>query len=280
MLEPIDGSRLPDALNLLVRGFPRRSRDFWEQAVQRITRHNADSGQTSIGQLLVVKGVPVGVMLTLHQSRDTDGNPCRITNLSSWYVEPEHRVLAPLMLREMTRDPGSVYTDLTPSKGVARMLPQLGFKPLNVGVSAIALPLAALGGVGRSSVSSLTEDASGALRTDDVALLRRGAAFGAMAGVLHVDRGHFPLLFVSRSIRRIPAAELIYCDDNQLLMREIGAVARFLLKQGKLVLIIDIPLDFEAPGAHFVGRGLKFVKGECAANRTDYAGSELLLIGQ
>jgi hypothetical protein len=120
----------------------------------------------------------------------------------------------------------------------------------------------------------------GALSSDDVILLERTTKFGATAAVLTVDCGHHPLLFVSRTVRGLPAAELIYCNDNLLLMRENGPIARFLLKQGKLVLIVDIPMDLKTPGMHFVGRGLKFVKGACAANRTDYAGSELLLVGR
>jgi hypothetical protein len=62
-------------------------------------------------------------------------------------------------------------------------------------------------------------------------------------------------------------------------MRDIGAIARFLLKQGKLVLIVDIPLDLRSPDTHFVGRGLKFPKGARAAKGADYAGSGRLLVG-
>ena len=281
MLEPIDNSNLGYAFDLLMWGFPHRSRAWWERAVERITRFNAYCGQNSIGQFLVVKGAKVGVMLTPNsQSRDGSGRRYNVTNLSSWYVVPEHRALAPLMLREMVRDSETVFTDLSPSSNVVRLLPPLGFRPLNAGISAIALPLAALHPTRTGRMSSLEEAEPRALTSDDLILLERAVTFGATAAVLTVDCGHHPLLCVSRTVRRLPAAELIYCSDNLLLMREIRAIARFLLKQGKLVLIVDIPLDMKAPGTHFVGRGLKFAKGACAANRTDYAGSELLLVGR
>lgn len=281
MLEPIDNSNMAHALDLLLRGFPHRTRAFWERALQRIVRYNAYSDRRSIGQFLVAKGRCVGVMLTPHtELRDKDGHPYNITNLSSWYVEPEHRVLAPLMLREMVREPGTIFTDLTPSKDVVRLLPPLGFKPLNAGISAIALPLAAMRLTGNGCVSALNEVKPGTLRPGELALLERDAEFGAVAAVLVVDHRHYPLLFVSRTIRGIPAVELVYCDDNQLLMKELRAVAQFLLKYGKLVLIMDIPLDIKAPGAHFEGRGLKFAKGGYAPNQTNYAGSELLLVGR
>lgn len=281
MLEPIDNSNLAAALDLLVRGFPRRSRAFWERAVTQIIRYNASSEQNSIGQLLVVKGSTAGVMLTLRsQIFGTDGRPRNVTNLSSWYVEPEHRLLAPLMLREMVCDRAAVFTDLTPSKEVVRMLPAFGFKPLNAGISAIPLPLAALHTQGSSRVLSFDEMAPGALTEREVKLVERHVAFGATAAVLSVDGRHLPLLFVSRKVRQLPIAELIYCTDTVLLMKELGAIARFLLKQGKLGLFVDIPLDFKVPGAHFVGRGLKFAKGEWPVKGTDYAGSELLLLGR
>jgi hypothetical protein len=281
MLEPIDSTNLTIALDLLERGFPRRSRAFWEWGIERITRYNAPSAPNSIGQLLVVKGSKVGVMLTPQaQSRGRSGQPRNVTNLSSWYVEPDHRFLAPLMLREMVRDSGTVFTDLTPSKDVVRMLPGLGFKPLNAGISAIPLPLAAIRHRGAGRVSSFSEIAAGSLPDDDASFLEHHAAFGATAAVLSVDRRHYPLLFISRTVRHIPTAELIYCDDTALLMKELGAIARFLLKQGKLILFVDIPLDFKVPGAHFVGRGLKFAKGEWTFGGTDFAGSELLLLGR
>jgi hypothetical protein len=284
MLEPIDNSNLVHALDLLMRGFPHRSQAWWERAVERITRFNAYSSQSSIGQFLVVKGAKVGVMLTpKSQSHDTRGRRYDVTNLSSWYVAPDHRVLAPLMLREMVRDRETVFTDLTPSRDVVRLLPPLGFRPLNAGISAIAVPLAALQRTGTGRVSGLEEMEPGALTSDDRILLERAATFGAMAAILTVDCGHHPLLFVSRTVRQLPVAELIYCSDNLLLMRDIRAIARFLLKQGKLVLIVDIPLGLSVPGTHFIGRGLKFARGGCAANstnRTDYVGSELLLVGR
>lgn len=281
MLEPIDGANLAHALDLLVRGFPRRPLRFWEQAVERIARYNRGSGQSSIGQFLVVRGKRVGVVLTLSgQSQQAGGERYGVANLSSWYIDPEYRRLAPLMLRNLVRDENTVFTDLTPSARVIPMLPPLGFRPLNAGIAAIALPVAALTRIGDARVSNLEDLEERVLTPDTRARLERNAEFGATAVVLSVGNKHCPLLFVSQTLRQLPAAQLIYCEDNSVLRKQIGAVARFLLKQGKLVLIVDIPLDYQAPGVHFLGRGLKFAKGGCFDNRTDYAGSELLVVGQ
>ena len=60
------------------------------------------------------------------------------------------------------------------------------------------------------------------------------------------------------------------------MIEHLAAVARFLLKKGKLVLLLDIPPRGDVPGTYFLNRGMKFAKGGCFEGRTDYAGSELL----
>jgi hypothetical protein len=281
LLEPIDDANLGHALDLLARGFKRGSHQFWEKAVERIARYNRYGSLPGIGHLLAVKGKRAGVLLTINgEARLADDRRCRVTNLSSWYVDPEHRRLAPLMLREAIRDPDTVFTDLTPSAEVVRMLPLLGFKPLNTGIAAIALPVAAVRRTAGARVGDLESVPAGILEPETRTLMERNAEFGAIAAVLTGGDRHKPLLFASRTLRRLPAAQLIYCEDNAALMNEIGAIARFLLRRRKLVLIVDIPVGQRAPGTHFPGRGLKFAKGGCFVNRTDYGGSELLLVGQ
>jgi hypothetical protein len=281
LLEPIDDANLGHALDLLARGFKRGSHQFWEQAVERITRYNQYGSRRGIGHLLAVKGKRAGVLLTLNsETQAAEDRRYRVTNLSSWYVDPEHRRLAPLMLREAIRDRETVFTDLTPSAEVVRMLPLLGFGPLNTGISAIALPVAAVQRTADARVLDLESIDDGVLAPETRTLMERNAEFGAIAAVLSAGGRHYPLLFIYRTLRRLPAAQLIYCDDNAAMMKEIGAIARFLLKRRRLILVIDIPPDRQAPGTHFPGRGLKFAKGGCFVNRTDYGGSELLLVGQ
>lgn len=277
MLQTIDDANFGHAVDLLVRGFPRASRQIWEQSLERLRRYNQYNGDSSLGQLLVTGGRPAGIMLTLcGHSHPPKGAPFKVTNLSSWYVEPEHRQLAALMLMNLVRDRETVFTDLSPSDRVLPMLPPLGFKPLNRGLSAVSLPVAGLHPAGDSYVRPLAAAQGGALPPRTRTLLERHAEFGATAGVLTAGGRSWPLLFISRSVRGLPAAQLIYCEDTQVLHQHIAAVARFLLKQKKLMLILDIPLDGRAPGVHFPNRGMKFAKGGSFGNRTDYTGSELL----
>jgi hypothetical protein len=279
MLQPIDDANLGQAVDLLAKGFPRGSRRFWEQGVERVARYNAWSKEPEIGQLLIANGKPAGVILTLHShSLQACGARYKVTNLSSWYVDPQHRHLAPLMLRKLMRASDTVFTDLSPSDRVIPMLGPLGFRPLNAGLVAIALPLAAFRTPRGGSVIGLEDVNRAALSPSTRELFERHVQFGALAAVLSADGRHVPLLFIERTIRKLPAVQLVYCDDNRLFCQHMGAVARFLLKRRKPLMIIDIPPGGAVPGVAFVGRGMKFAKGGYFENRTDYAGSELLVL--
>jgi hypothetical protein len=280
MLESIGDVNLGVALKLLQQGFPHRSSKFWEDRVRRISSYNRHSGESSIGKLLLAAGKPVGIALEIvDQSRLADGKLHKIVNLSSWYVDPTYRHQAALMLRDLVREEDVVYTDLTPSDRVVPMLPLLGFKPLNSGIAAVALPSVAFGSAGGAEVVSLAEAKPGAISPETRSRLERNIEAGAIGAVLTGDNVSCPLLFVPRKLRRVPVAQLIYCEDNALLGRCLSPIARYLMKKGKLGLVIDIPLNHRAPGIHFLRRGLKFAKGGCFDNRTDYAGSELLIVG-
>jgi hypothetical protein len=276
MLVPIDDARLGQAMDLLERGFPRRTRRDWEDGIERLRAFDP-AAVNPIGHMLVRKNKPCGVLLTLRgQSVPPAGAPFKVTNLSSWYIEPEHRMLAPLMLRDIVRASGTVFTDLTPSDRVIPMLPAFGFQPLNRGISAVTLPVAAMKPTRHARVSNLTDLPEGALLPTVRTLLERHVQQGAIAGVLNVGAACHPLLFLPRLLRGLPTAQLIYCDSNSAVVDNLGAIARFLLKRGKVVLLLDVPLDGDVPGTHFPNRGMKFAKGGCFKGRTDYAGSELL----
>jgi hypothetical protein len=276
MLVPIDDARLGQALDLLERGFPRRTRRDWEDGIERLQAFDP-AAVDPIGYMLVRQNRPCGVLLALRgQSVPPDGAPFEVTNLSSWYVEPEHRTLAPLMLRDVVREGGTAFTDLSPSDRVIPMLPALGFQPLNKGISAVTLPVAAMKPTPHARVHDLARLPRAALSYPIRCLLERHARQGAIAGALNVGETWHPLLFLPRLLRGLPTAQLLYCDSNSAVVGSIGAVARFLLKRGKLVLLLDIPLDDNVPGRHFPNRGMKFAKGGCFKGRTDYAGSELL----
>jgi len=139
MFEPIDEANLGTAIDFLCKGFPRQNRHFWETGINRILRF-CDS--ESVGYFLKAYGRPVGIILTPQYKRlISKDRTTPIINLSSCYIEPEFGRCAPLMMKAVlsTRD-DAIFTNVTPTPAVAKIMKSFGFQLLNNGVSLVCLP--------------------------------------------------------------------------------------------------------------------------------------------
>lgn len=281
MLRPIDPTCIAAAIALLTIGFPKASALFWQQGLERLRAlgGNREAG-VPIGHLLMDDDKPVGVILTPASVRAMpDGTEKRVVNLSSWYIDPAHRWRAPVMLRAVTRDRDALYTDLTPSLEVQKMLPAFGFKPINRGFKRHFTPVAALARRALATVRDLAKAPAGAIHEPTRQMLESHRGFACLPCALHADGTWHPLMFKSRRVRGLPAAELVYCEDNTAMTGHLSAVARYLIRRRKLFLIIedraidltDVALDPK--------NGIRFAKGGLQPNRTDYAGSEICILG-
>src|ERR1700729_3014137 len=86
---------LEHVIDLLVRGFPRRSRAYWTSAMAQLASRGAPDGLPRFGYLLEADGAPVGVQLLIFAERDGSVR----CNVSSWFVEPAYRGHAALLAR-------------------------------------------------------------------------------------------------------------------------------------------------------------------------------------
>ena len=77
---------LDKVADLLVIGFPNRTRAYWRLGLERQGRRSLPEGLPRYGYLLEAGGEPVGVVLALYMP--TDGSGAYRCNLSSWYVDP------------------------------------------------------------------------------------------------------------------------------------------------------------------------------------------------
>ncbi|UPT61489.1 MAG: hypothetical protein M0D54_13790 [Hyphomonadaceae bacterium JAD_PAG50586_4] len=117
MIEAIEHNTLGEACDLLAKGFPARSRAYWQDALQRIDTlgENGALG-LPVGQIMRAEGRAQGVALTIASRRPSETGTMVYLNFAAWYVEPDQRWRAPLMLRALNRTPCDVLTDLTPPK--------------------------------------------------------------------------------------------------------------------------------------------------------------------
>lgn len=280
MLRAIDKSNEAEAVDILARGFPRRTRAFWQASLARLHAYggNATAG-VPVGYLLVQGDAPVGVVLTPARLRsDPDGKQRRAINISSWYIDPDHRWRAPMMLRSITQDSGATFTDLSPIAAVQKILVVLGFKPITGGESMVALPKAALDVRSGARVLELEAVPEHGISVETRRLVEQHALLGCIGLALEAEGRWLPLLFKPCARRRLAGARLVFCEDNALLKRWIGPVARSLLRRGKLFLILDLePNQTSSGGYDRPGFAIKYAKNGNFTNRTDYAGTELCL---
>jgi hypothetical protein len=286
-LEPIDRTNVGRAIAMLRQGFPDRCEAFWGRGLSRLLDlgWNRAAG-VPIGYLLLTDDETVGVVLTpATVRRGPGGSTRRIINLSSWYVVPPHRWRALGMLRSVLKMHDAIYTDLTPTPEVRQVLLALGFRQLNRGLLVEPLPLTAALRQGRTvTVTDLAKAPRDAFEPDVFEVLTAHREVGCIPAALRDEEGWCPLLFKAATVRRLPAARLVYCGDNRRLARSFPAVSRFLLRRGRLVLVRDVHPDEPAPRlAAFRPVGLKFAKyadgdSDIFSNRTDFAGSELSIL--
>lgn len=271
MLHPLSAKDLDKAMELLVEGFPERPRAFWEKAVERLRQHGGNAAADHpYGFIWITQGRQTGVALTPAVARVA---PCgatrRLVNISSWYVRPDQRWRAALMLKSLLSDPEAIYTDLTPTPAVRKMLPSLGFRPINRGTHIAPIPIAALRRSG-GTLATVATDAAAAAITGHAAVGCEPVRLAGPSG---------ETLVVYRGARRfgVPVANLVYVESHRALAAAYGALARHLLARG-FAFMRAPALDEPAPfGSALLPTGIWYVRGDYFEDRTDVVGSELTL---
>jgi hypothetical protein len=278
MLMPIGRNRLPEALDLLCEGFPERSRDFWKQALDRLADHAGNQTlQFPLGFFWMEKDVPAGIALTPASPRaKACGAMAALVNISSWYMRPEARWKAPLMLRALFKTPDAIFTDLTPTPEVQKMLPAFGFRPVNAGTVIHPLPWLALK---RGSNARIRPWRAGEVLppgSPPVDVIEQHRRDGCLPLMIGTDSG--PVLVVARPsrFRGLKSASLVYIGSHRTLDTALPALARFLLVRGYLIAQSDVRVARAGPG--FRPRGVWFALGGAFDDCTDHLGSELCLL--
>jgi hypothetical protein len=275
-LLPVGDDNLREAVALLSRGFPDRTAAFWEAGLDRLASHRRATNGRPIGQMMMVGGKPVGVILTIESRRRNGAQQRDVVNLSSWYIEEEHRWLAARMLSRVVADDSVTYTDLSPSPETMRLNERLGFQTAEQGVVLFFLPWAAVTGRGRGEVIAYERLPEGALADDDAVLLGHHSDLGCIAGALRTADGYHPLLFHMVRRKGLPVARLVLAPSRQLIIDYVGPIALFLLKRGAPFLTLH-----GAPAAGGIpwNRSASVqVKGRWEGDRVDHTYSEIVFL--
>ncbi|GLH81509.1 hypothetical protein SSBR45G_64180 [Bradyrhizobium sp. SSBR45G] len=280
----IEGHDLDAVADLLARGFPRRSRDYWSGGLQRQATRAVPDGYPRYGYLLENDGSPVGVLLTIYRDRGTAARPQIWCNLSSWYVEPAFRNYATMLTRIAQRRPEATYVNISAARQTWPIIEAQGFRAYCSGLL-FSVPAISLAGLGArvEQVAADMQSVAG-VPPHEAELLIRHARHGCLSLVVRSTQGDIPLVLQQVRIRQgrfaLPVMQLIYCRDMSDYVACAGAIGRFLLRRGYLSIMIDA----NGPVAGLIGiytdrRGRKYIKGPQQARLGDLSDTELPLYG-
>ncbi len=274
----IVNSDCQDVIALLTEGFGReRDRGFWEQAMERLARHNTPPGFPRFGYMLDNAGTAVGVILQIFsQVPGSDGVRC---SMSSWYVMPDFRMYGSLLISRALRH-AATYTNVTPAPETWPLLEVQGFVRYCSGRVVAPLWLARGSDAARvlPFADGMTPDEH--LTATDIALLRDHAGYGCISLVCDAGERRYPFVFAPRrrlGVGRI--AGLIYCSAAATVPRFAGALGRYLARHGFPFVVLDAdgPLP-GVPGLYTDNRP-KFFKGPDRPRLGDHAYSERAMFG-
>jgi hypothetical protein len=260
--------------DLLTRGFPAKPRKYWTTALERLAARGSPEGCPDFGYLLEAESRIVGVLLLIF---GTVGGAVRC-NISSWYVEPQHRGHAAVLAAMATKLKHVTYLNTSAATHTWPILEAQGYRRYTKG-QFLGLPALSLGRGGKAR--ALTDSAEHRA-LPDYELLRAHADAGCVVAVCETDEGPAPFVFLRRRLARapFPTMQLVYARDTESYARCAGALGRHLLRHGAPAVICDA--DGAIPGlagVFFKDRGPRFFKGPTQPRANDLAFTEMVVFG-
>ncbi len=270
--------------DLLTRGFVGRSREYWIQGLRRQAFRSMPEGYPRFGYMLDDDGAAVGVLLLIYTERKHGEETAIQCNLSSWYVDPAYRNYAPLLTKIAQRHKHVTYLNISPATQTWPIIETQGFQAYCRGLF-FSVPL--MSRAPRwSSIEVISQHAKhiDGLTAEETEVLTRHARYSCLSIVCRTPQGAFPFVLQPVTIRRgwisPPAMQLIYCRSTDEFVTCAGRIGRFLLRMGKVSVMIDANGPIEGlTGIYTERRGRKYFKGPHRPMLADLTDTELVLYG-
>ncbi|MGA7323210.1 MAG: acyl-CoA acyltransferase [Rhodomicrobium sp.] len=274
-----DIDRIADLLHV---GFPKRSRDAWRAALEKLARRPAPEHFPRYGYMLESENSTAGVLLTIFAQVENGQEVFHQGNISSWYVDPAFRSYAPLLTAQAQKHPDVTYINTSPSVHTWPLIEAQGFTRFADGIFVAATALTAFRAadavallrrtkslfnrialpenrsnfsarcLGKAKAYAFEDIRENALPEAEYRMLRDHHEYGCLCFWCETEDGAVPFIFRRRVVaaRLVPCAHLIYSRTIEDLSRFSGAISRFLLTKGIPVLTIGA----NGPLAGFAGR--------------------------
>jgi hypothetical protein len=274
-------SDISAVVDLLTKGFPRRRRPYWQQALERLTKHSTPASRPKYGYLLEVDDSVVGVLLLIFTSVGTGVDNITWCNVSGWYVEPPFRSYAPLLTYKAFSHKNVTYLNVSPAKHVQPIIEAQGFVRYSNG-QFVALPV-----LSRTYAPADIRVFSGAecpavpFETSDRDLLLAHIEYGCIGLWCATSQRAYPFVFVPRIVKKfVPCVQLIYCRQIDDFVRFARPIGRYLTLRGRPLVIVDS--NGTVPGLlghYFDGVAPKYFKGAHQPRLGNLAFTEAAMFG-
>jgi hypothetical protein len=272
---------IPAVTVLLARGFRKRSRQFWKQALEQLGKREPPPSFPKYGYMIEREGVPVGALLLICATVRTGGEIVIRCNFSSWYVEAEFRAQATLLVSMALRRKDVTYLNISPAQHTVPIIEAQGFSRYCDGVF-VAVPLLS------RSLRAEQVKVLHAFQRPEVAfdpsehdLLLDHASLGCMSLWCATSERAYPFVFRRRLVKGvIPCAQLIYCRDVAEFVRFAAPLGRFLALHGDFLVMIDA--NDSVPGLvgkFFRDKMPKYFRGPQRPALGDLAYTEIAVLG-
>jgi hypothetical protein len=277
---PIGEADLPGITRLLYGGFPTRGVRYWSNGLQRLAANRPAPGIVQFGYMLEAGGVPVGVLLLI-SSPLTPDTVVRC-NLSSWYVTPEFRAYASLLVARAIRNTSVTYVNVSPADHTIPIISAQGFTRFNAG--AFAAPVSVAADMNGTRLAWLPRHWAeiATIPPGAMQLLTDHHQFGCLCLWLQDAAGGLPFIFRRRFVTwaRIPSAQLIYCPTLEDLERHAGCIGRFLALRGMPLLIVPTDRSLRGvAGRLFPAKLPMYIRGPQPGRASDLTYTEAAIFG-
>jgi hypothetical protein len=272
---------LESVADLLTRGFKIRRREYWRGALAKLTTHPTPPGLPRYGYLLECSGAPVGVVLLIFSSIPKGATVSIRCNVSSWYVEPDFRNQAALLISHALRHKHVTYLNASPAMNTRPIIEAQGFARYSQG-QFVAIPaLSPKCQAPTVTVTRADRTPEAPFEAAERDLLLHHENYGCLSLWCTTPERAYPFVFMPRRVKGIiPCVQLVYCRDIVELARFARPIGRFLARSGRPFVIVDANGSIPGlVGKYFDGKLPKYFKGPDRPRFGDLAYTESVMFG-
>lgn len=270
-------SDLDQVIDLLTGGFQGPTRDAWAECIKRLSLHHTPAGYPKYGYVLENGGTLVGVLLLIFTERMIDGKPTVLCNESSYYVDPQFRPYAAILVHRLRRHKNATYVNVTSASDRWATLEAQGYRRFAQGVYLAIPALARTRGEVRIHPLSSTFD--GRLDASDFDLLTEHTGYGCLSLVCEYQSRLYPFVFAIQRKYGVPFAYLIYSKSHNEFVNFAAAIGRYLIKQGIPLMLLDADGPIAGIPGRMTNRRPKYWRGPVRPRIGDLAYTEIPMFG-